>query len=77
MTAVISGIGLPGLKTNTRMSSVFPISSRHSTMVSKLYERRGTSRGSYKRGSDLDDGSAHELMYRTNWGTIIVARNYV
>ena len=44
--AVIKGTGLPFLITNMLISSVLLTSSRHSTLVSKLYSREGTSRGS-------------------------------
>lgn len=46
MIAVIKGIGLPVLSTKTLIGSARPMSSRHSTIVSKLYVREGTRRGS-------------------------------
>ena len=50
MTAVIKGIGLPVLSTKTLIGSARPMSSRHSTIVSKLYVREGTRRGSWGEG---------------------------
>lgn len=52
MTAVIKGIGLPVLSTKTLIGSARPISSRHSTIVSKLYVREGTRRGSWGEGRE-------------------------
>ena len=52
MTAVIKGIGLPVLSTKTLIGSARPMSSRHSTIVSKLYVREGTRRGSWGEGEE-------------------------
>ena len=50
MTAVIKGIGLPVLSTKTVMGSARPMSSIHSTIVSKLYVREGTRSGIWGEG---------------------------
>ena len=52
MIAVIKGIGLPVLSTKTLIGSARPMSSRHSTTVSKLYVREGTRRGSWGEGRE-------------------------
>lgn len=52
MIAVIKGIGLPVLSTKTLIGSARPMSSRHSTIVSKLYVREGTRRGSWGEGRE-------------------------
>lgn len=56
MTAVIKGIGLPVLSTKTLIGSARPMSSRHSTIVSKLYVREGTRRGSWGEGEEKKRG---------------------
>ena len=60
MTAVIKGIGLPVLSTKTLIGSARPMSSRHSTIVSKLYVREGTRRGSWGEGEKEKRGKGRE-----------------
>ena len=55
MIAVIKGIGLPVLSTKTLIGSARPMSSRHSTIVSKLYVREGTRRGSWGEGKGEEE----------------------
>ena len=64
MTAVIKGIGLPVLSTKTLIGSARPISSRHSTIVSKLYVREGTRRGSWGEGEGEGKGRERERRRR-------------